>query len=236
MKPQFTQEEYEAAKSKDILFCECYSCQRIFGKNKGAIKRVYDELPGHTGKYCSKECFSKGVSRKQEVECAQCFKHIIRQPKEVKENNFCSHSCSAIFNNKNKITKPKKFCNICEKSLGRSKDNRTACMECEKEQKFKEWILGNINLSTKYGHSHLVREFLFQIHGEKCVGCNFSGKNPITNRSILHVDHINGDHANSTISNVRLLCPNCHAMTATYGALNKGKGRAWKKKYYLHNY
>jgi len=235
MKAKFTLEQYEKAKTSDLLVCECYVCNKEFFKKKGAIKRVYDGIPGHNGKYCSKECYGIARNEKQKLDCKNCYKLIIRSKNEVKENNFCSHSCSAIFNNKNKIIKPLKICNVCNKSLGRSKEERTTCMDCEKEQKFENWKLGKINLSTKYGHSSLVREFLFKIHGENCSDCRFSGKNIKTNKSILHVDHINGDHTDSTINNVRLLCPNCHAMTANFGALNKGNGRKWKKNYYWFN-
>jgi Zn finger protein HypA/HybF involved in hydrogenase expression len=40
----------------------------------------------------------------------------------------------------------------------------------------------------------------------------------------LQVDHIDGDHLNNLISNLRLLCPNCHSQTETFS--NKGKAKA----------
>ncbi len=36
----------------------------------------------------------------------------------------------------------------------------------------------------------------------------------------LELDHIDGDRANHEISNLRLLCPNCHSQTATYRGRN----------------
>ena len=36
----------------------------------------------------------------------------------------------------------------------------------------------------------------------------------------LDMDHIDGDHLNNELSNLRLLCPNCHAQTPTYKARN----------------
>lgn len=37
----------------------------------------------------------------------------------------------------------------------------------------------------------------------------------------LELDHINGKRNDNTITNLRLLCPNCHAKTPTYRGRNK---------------
>lgn len=39
----------------------------------------------------------------------------------------------------------------------------------------------------------------------------------------LHLDHIDGDHFNNELKNLRILCPNCHSQTETYGALKQKK-------------
>ena len=36
----------------------------------------------------------------------------------------------------------------------------------------------------------------------------------------LEIDHINGDHDDNQLENLRLLCPNCHAQTDTYRGRN----------------
>lgn len=39
----------------------------------------------------------------------------------------------------------------------------------------------------------------------------------------LHLDHIDGDKLNNNQDNLRLLCPNCHSQTDTYGGRNRNK-------------
>ena len=51
----------------------------------------------------------------------------------------------------------------------------------------------------------------------KCTICGNNGvwmDQPLT----LQLDHIDGDSTNNELSNLRLLCPNCHTQTETYGS------------------
>ena len=49
----------------------------------------------------------------------------------------------------------------------------------------------------------------------KCAICGNPGK---WNEQLLslQLDHINGDHTDNRIENLRLLCPNCHSQTETF--------------------
>ena len=51
----------------------------------------------------------------------------------------------------------------------------------------------------------------------KCAICGNVGEwngKPLT----LQLDHINGIHTDNRIENLRLLCPNCHSQTETFGS------------------
>ena len=59
-----------------------------------------------------------------------------------------------------------------------------------------------------------------QILEYKCVKCGCNGQWQDGEIS-LELDHIDGDNTNNEISNLRYLCPNCHALTETYRGKNK---------------
>lgn len=62
----------------------------------------------------------------------------------------------------------------------------------------------------------LLSENIFQ---HKCCKCN---KIKWLNYPIpLELHHIDGDHYNNELSNLTLLCPNCHALTDNYRGKNK---------------
>jgi 5-methylcytosine-specific restriction endonuclease McrA len=67
-------------------------------------------------------------------------------------------------------------------------------------------------------HKRLLRERLLE---HRCSNCNNTTwlDRPIP----LELDHISGDRGDNRLENLRLLCPNCHALTPTYRRKNKRK-------------
>lgn len=106
MKPLFTEDEFNNAKTVDKLPCECYICGNVFYKEKRAITSALKNARGHKGKYCSPTCMSKDKMKKETVKCINCDKEFLKFPNQIKKspNHFCSHSCSTTYFNTHKTT------------------------------------------------------------------------------------------------------------------------------------
>ena len=118
----------------------------------------------------------------------------------------------------------------------KSKRNKYCSSECASEHRYEEnlraWLEGRVSgarptqpdVVTDY-----VRRYLFEKNSYSCSSCGWSERHPVTNKIPLQIDHIDGNSRNNSPGNLRLLCPNCHALTPTFGALNKGRGR-WARR------
>lgn len=73
------------------------------------------------------------------------------------------------------------------------------------------------------------KDYLIYKHGEKCMECGWDKVHPITKKVPIQLEHIDGNSENNSLNNLKLLCPNCHSLTPTYGALNKGNGRETRR-------
>jgi hypothetical protein len=79
---------------------------------------------------------------------------------------------------------------------------------------------------------YVAPQFLARVlrdyYGDRCLRCGWSRRNPKTAKVPIEVEHIDGDWENNRLTNLTLLCPNCHALTPTFRALNRGRGRAYR--------
>lgn len=107
MRPLYSKEEFENSKSKSLLPLECSFCHKIFHKSKGQIQGGLSR-PARAGwnqwLYCSHKCHSQSSLNQIVLKCITCGKSFSRIPSQAKrpKNPFCSHSCSATYNNLHK--------------------------------------------------------------------------------------------------------------------------------------
>lgn len=75
-------------------------------------------------------------------------------------------------------------------------------------------------LSGRRNRTHvktrLLRAGLLENRCSECGLSEWRGK-PLS----IHVDHVNGIASDHRLENLRMLCPNCHSQTETYGGKNR---------------
>lgn len=109
--------------------------------------------------------------------------------------------------------------------------------QCQQDHRYASWIerwkqgleSGLIGVTIKALSNHLER-YLHEKFNSACSICGWNEVNVYSGSVPVEVDHIDGDYTNNTEANLRLLCPNHHALTSTYKNLNKGHGRPFRRK------
>lgn len=144
------------------------------------------------------------------MNCLQC-----QQPLERSRQKFCNHSCRAIYQNSHR---PKKYqCVVCNKDVPHYlKYCSTECRNNAKDiqQRF---------INGEFSSRKTLRRLVIERDGYKCSECSITEwrEFPLS----LELDHKDGDASNNKADNLHLLCPNCHSITPTWKARNKGNGR-----------
>lgn len=75
--------------------------------------------------------------------------------------------------------------------------------------------------------SHKLKLRLFEkgLKFPKCELCDWSELSA-DGRIPVELDHINGNHRDNRLENLRILCPNCHSLQSTHRGRNKKVGLA----------
>ncbi len=123
---------------------------------------------------------------------------------EKRRNKFCNHSCSAQFNNIGIVRNgaSPKHCKTCGKNI---RDDLERCLICEIVFKIENGI--HVCKGT-------LRNYVIKIRGHKCEQCG----NTHWQGHLIPVDihHIDGNKKNNILTNLKLLCKNCHGLTENY--------------------
>ncbi len=158
--------------------------------------------------------------------CLQCHKDLTAPAMK----KFCSLTCAGKYNSVRRLKQPRTGTGVPEKT--------SRCANCGKEFLFHENKSFGKYCKSKCFHDYrfasetklriergecwfsgTLKKYLTKERGYKCEQC---GLVDWQDKSIsLHVDHIDGNSDNNLPYNIRLLCPNCHSQTETFGGRNK---------------
>jgi HNH endonuclease len=87
-----------------------------------------------------------------------------------------------------------------------------------KRQPIETWLVEGKLVSSDRLRRRLIERGIKEARCEACGGQSWRGA-PMP----LELDHINGRRDDNRLTNLRLLCPNCHAQTPTYRGRNVGR-------------
>jgi predicted nucleic acid-binding Zn ribbon protein len=152
--------------------------------------------------------------------CKQCGCPILY---DRRKNNFCSQKCVGIsmstkFNSNRE--KKRYLCIYCGKPIGRN-SSKYCSAECQSLFNF-QIIIKKIE-NGEVVSSRSLRKYLMIKYDNKCQKCGWGMPNPTSKTVCLDMHHIDGDANNNVLSNVEILCPNCHSLTNTYKRVGKDR-------------
>ena len=81
-----------------------------------------------------------------------------------------------------------------------------------------------ILVKNSFFQSFKLKQRLFSsgLKQQKCEMCGWAERTK-DGYLPLELDHINGDHRDNRLDNLRILCPNCHSLQPTHRGRNKRK-------------
>lgn len=185
------------------------------------IKRLYAVEPLINTSY-------KVYGESRVKQCPKCLKD------HDKPGKFCSRSCAnsrkfSADTIKRKSDSAYRFLATPEGDVAVSKRSETKRGQSRSREAIQSMVdtrLANTQMRFERGEvteTKVIRRLLTERYGYSCSVCSLSMWNDQT--ITLQVDHIDGNPGNNLPNNLRLLCPNCHSQTETWGGRNKGFGR-----------
>ena len=152
--------------------------------------------------------------------CLHCNKEFQANLRDINKGNgkYCSISCSSAYRKgKTKIQEPNCECSFCSKLIYKSpsklKISKSGFIFCSRTCKDQAQKIENLNIfrdmvPDHYGSSTDYRSICFRTKPMICEDCGYQEVS-----EILEVHHIDCNRDNNDITNLKVLCPTCHAIT-----------------------
>ena len=203
-----------------LKFCS-NSCSASF--NNKLREPMSDEVREKISNTLKNKNNKKAIKEKAKKYCLICGRELIGRIK-----SYCSKECRLKSNGVYYRTVGViKKCNYCGKEFIGGNDRKycsTKCSTLQRNEILLKKFLNHEQINN--GNNALpstIREFLYKKNNYKCELCGYEGYNIKTGKTILQIHHIDGNSKNNYPDNLQVICPNCHAKTENYMALNKGK-------------
>ena len=158
-------------------------------------------IPPHrfaTFKYCSRRCGALAIRVEMSANCHVCGKHFSHIASRANSAKYCSRGCYyKAMHIKGTV---RVQCHHCGKVFQDSPStHRKFCSrQCTRKSSIDVWQPGFQTARKNMIHRDMLRQ---------CERCGYREE-----RQILVVHHRDRNRRNNALSNLEVLCPNCHAL------------------------
>lgn len=193
-----------------MLFVDlvCSYCGNPFKKKDNLFKIATGR--GQSNHYCSKDCVTLSQRKQVQKICTNCNKEFIMKRSETTKsksgNNFCSKSCAAQYNNKNRARTidTRKECPICG---GPKHTQSITCLICSTN----EWLARTISEVSSTSIRSIARSVYGKLGNRHCENCGYDSHIDVAHiKAIAIFDNAATMAEVNEIHNLVGLCRNCH--------------------------